>query len=241
MENITSLQVSFSCLVSVGTHFNWSNLNSLSGIVITPLYEAPSIPNVESAMIIDMLVICDMLVCPLGIVIQKVLAGGQLGIWYFCPCQHLLPVQLQVRSGRDHILGIPHCMLWGSCGSTAGCPADTCSRAKAKRSVDRVANRIAVYGFISSRYFQKSANKGNCKTYRVHVPFLPSVKYQGHDRYEWNGQCLIFTQWFQDVTRDWCFPLMNAFAKSNLGWLMAAHTSEWAARVFGYARLDRWL
>jgi hypothetical protein len=80
MENITSLQVSFSYLLSVATHFNGSNLNSLSGIIVTPLYETSSIPGDKSAMINGLLLICDILICPFGIVLQKVVASRQFGV-----------------------------------------------------------------------------------------------------------------------------------------------------------------
>lgn len=80
MENITSLQVSFSYLLSVGTHLDGSNLNSLSGIKVTPLYEASSISDDESVTMTGLLMICNILIGPFGIVIQKVLASGQLGI-----------------------------------------------------------------------------------------------------------------------------------------------------------------
>jgi hypothetical protein len=76
MEKITSLQVSCSDLLSVGTHLDGSNLNSLSGIIVTPLYEASSIPEDRSAAMTGLLVSCDILVCPFGIVLQKVLASG---------------------------------------------------------------------------------------------------------------------------------------------------------------------
>jgi hypothetical protein len=76
MENIATLQVSFSYLLSVGTHFNGSNLNSLSGIIVTPLYETSSISDDKSVTTTGVLVLCDTLICPFGIVLQKVLASG---------------------------------------------------------------------------------------------------------------------------------------------------------------------